>query len=59
MKFALLWQLKNEKMADYCGFAGVFVSKRAFFCKKMPQSGAVVCYALSFFGKLYEFGAMC
>lgn len=48
-----------KKMADYCGFAGVFVSKRAFFCKKMPQSGAVVCYALSFFGKLYEFGAMC
>ena len=43
VKFALLWYQKNEKMADFCGFAGVFVSKRVFFCKKMPQSGAGVC----------------
>ena len=43
VKFALLWYQKNEKMADFCGVAAVFVSKRAFFCKKMPQSGAGVC----------------
>lgn len=35
--------VKNEKMADFCGFASVFVPKRAFFYKKMPQSGAGVC----------------
>lgn len=47
---ALLWCQKNEKMADFCGFASVFVSKRAFFYKKMPQSGAGVCCGFIVYG---------
>lgn len=39
---------KMKKMADFCGFAGVFVPKRAFFCKKMSQSGAIVCCGYRF-----------
>lgn len=38
--------VKNEKMADFCGFAGVFVSKRAFFCKKNAPKwgGCLLCF---------------
>lgn len=36
VKFALLCNRKNEKMADFCGFAGVFFVRRAV---KSAQNG--------------------
>ncbi len=31
--FALLWPVKSEKMADFCGFAGVLLGGGAVFLR--------------------------
>ena len=56
---ALLWCQKNEKMADFCGVAGIFVPKRAFFLQKNAPKWGGRLLRLSFTGKVYEFGALC
>ena len=43
VKFALLWYQKMKKWRISAGLRVFLCLKRAFFCKKMPQSGAGVC----------------
>lgn len=56
---ALLWCQKNEKMADFCGFASVFCVKKGVFLQRNAPKWGGCLLRLSFTGKVYEFGALC
>lgn len=52
--FALLWPVKIEKMADFCGFAGGFVPGGAVFGGFLGSGWVIVGQKVSVFDEVYK-----